>query len=220
MDTIGRACLLIGLWWCLFSSGPALQAADSGITAIWANSGEEKVVRSDLRASSDPVAVLNSFWDGTTVRIEGARNEVVALALHLEASAAGASAVSVAFSRLAGPFGAAIESVPASGEGLFDWRGREIELFFVRYLEIKGLSRLSYESYDERHIPERFRRPWTGQGQGSGTWLDRPDHNAFYPDIAVPLELHPVFAIPAGSTQTIWADIYIPKDVPPGTYSG
>ncbi|MDP8235783.1 MAG: DUF6067 family protein, partial [Candidatus Erginobacter occultus] len=88
------------------------------------------------------------------------------------------------------------------------------------YLEIKGLSRLSYESYDERHIPERFRRPWTGQGQGSGTWLDRPDHNAFYPDIAVPLELHQVFAIPAGSTQTIWADIYIPKDVPPGTYSG
>src|SRR5207237_2887618 len=100
------------------------------------------------------------------------------------------------------------------------WVGRQIELFYVRYLQIKGLSKLSYETYDERHVPKRMRRPWTGNGAGSGTWQDRPDHDKFYPEIAVPLELVPTFTIGAGSNQSIWVDVYIPKTVPAGTYTG
>jgi len=55
--------------------------------------------------------------------------------------------------------------------------GEPIELFYVRYLEIRGLSLLAYEHYDERHIPERCRRPYDEDGIGSGTWEDRPCHN-------------------------------------------
>ncbi len=191
-----------------------------GISAVWANNGEDKITRDEQRASSDPAGVINSVWDGTTIRIFGAKNEVVAFNLCLEAPLSSADEVTVSFSRLEGPGGAVIESSAASGNGVFDWTGRDIELFYIRYLEIKGLSRLSYESYDERHIPERLRRPWTGEGEGSGVWQDRPDHNKFYPDIAEPLELVSSFNIQTGRNQSIWADIYIPKDIPAGIYRG
>lgn len=187
---------------------------------IWANDGGDKVTQDELRASQDPSSVHNSVWDGNTVSIFGARNEVVAFNLILESPEQTTTGVSVVFDQLTGSDGATISSVPAQGDGLFDWTNRNIELFYVRYLEIKGLSLLSYETYDERHIPARFRRPFDESGEGSGTWEDRPDHNKFYPDIAVPIELVPAFDITAGQNQSIWVDIYIPKDASAGIYQG
>jgi hypothetical protein len=113
-----------------------------------------------------------------------------------------------------------VSNAIALADGLFDWTNRDIELFYVRYLEIKGLSLLSYETYDERHIPARFRRPFSQDGEGNGTWQDRPDANKFYPDIAVPLELVPTFDIAANQNQSIWVDIYIPKEAPAGLFQG
>ena len=195
--------------------------APSNIAHVWANEGGDKVTRDELRATGDPNAVLNSAWDGTTVSLFGARNEVVAFNLVLEAPIATASNVEVSLTSLTGPGGATISTVPASGDGVFNYVGRHIELFYVRYLEIKGLSvDLAYNDYDERHIPERCRRAYDENGIGTGTWEDRPCHNKLYPDIAVPLELHTPFTIPAGSNQSIWGDIYIPETMPAGNYTG
>ncbi len=36
----------------------------------------------------------------------------------------------------------------------------------------------------------------------------------------VPLELVPTFSIPQGENQSIWSDVYIAKNVPPGVYTG
>ena len=86
---------------------------------------------------------------------------------------------------------------------------------------MKGLSRLSYELYDERHIPRRMRRPYTGAGFAKGKWTDRPDHDKYYPDIAVPLELSSnKVQIGPNRNQSVWVDIYIPKDAPAGVYQG
>ena len=193
----------------------------ANVSAAWANSGGDKVTRDDIRATGNPSAVLNGVWDGSKISVFGARNEVIEFNLVLEAATATATSVVVTFDTLTGPGGATISSQPATSATLFDWTARNIELFYVRYLQIKGLSDLSYIAYyDERHVPERMRRPWTGNGVGSGTWADRPDHDRFYPDIAVPLELHPTFNIAAGNNQSIWVDIYIPDDATPGTYTG
>jgi hypothetical protein len=197
---------------------PPLRAAPN-LTAVWANSGEDKVAQEELRASAGR-NVLNSVWDGTRIAVFGARNETVAFNLVLEAGAAAASGVTVSFDRLDGPGGSSIASVPATGDGVFDWTRRPIELFYVRYLKVKGLSKMSYETYDERHIPRRMRRPWSGAGAGSGAWTDRPDHDRNYPDIAVPLEINPSFSIAAGTNQSVWADVYIPKTAAPGVYTG
>jgi len=160
-------------------------------------------------------------WDGTGISLFGAHNEVVSFNLVLEAPTTEALDVNVSLTSLTGP-DASITTVPVSGDGVFNYVGRNIELFYVRYLEIRGLSvDLAYDDYDERHIPERCRRPYDEEiGEGTGTWEDRPCHNKLYPEIAVPLELHSPFTIPAGTNQSIWGDIYISKTAPSGIYSG
>lgn len=204
-------------------AGQLAPIALTDIAQVWANEGGDKVTRDELRATDDPGAVHNSVWDGTTISLFGARNEVVAFNLVLEAPTSDATDVDVSLTSLTGPGGASITTTPASGDGVFDYVGRNVELFYVRYLEIRGLSvDLAYDDYDERHIPERCRRPHNDGGEpvpGTG-WEDRPCHNKLYPDIAVPLELHSPFTITAGTNQSIWGDIYIPKTAPAGVYSG
>ncbi len=190
------------------------------VARVWVNDGGDKVTRDELRATSG-MDVTNAVWDGSQITLFGARNEVISFNLVLEVPGKTAQNVTVAFDTLTGPGGALIKSGDAIGNDVFNFVGRNIELFYIRYLEIKGLSHLCYNAlYDERHVPERFRRPWTGEGDAVGTWEDRPDRNKFYPDIAVPLELAPQFDIAAGSNQSIWVDIYIPKTAVPGKYQG
>ncbi|MCP4688036.1 MAG: hypothetical protein GY859_08305, partial [Desulfobacterales bacterium] len=134
---------------------------------IWANDGGDKVTRDELRAHASAAGVINRVWDGETVRVFGAKNEVVSFNLIIEAPTAPASNVAVSLDSLAGPDGAVIRSMAAAGDGVFNWVGRNIELFLIGYLEIRGLSTdIFYENgYDERHVPERMRRPWTGEGE-------------------------------------------------------
>ncbi|MCP4146827.1 MAG: DUF4091 domain-containing protein, partial [bacterium] len=192
---------------------------ETSLSALWANSGEDKITRDELRATQSSSSVVNSIWDGTTISVFGAKNEVVSFNVILEAQA-GASDITVEFDTLTGPNNSVISSIPAQDETIFDWTQRNIELFYVRYLQIKGLSRLTWEDYDERHVPERFQRPWTGSGEASGGWTDRPDHDKYYPDIAVPIELLDNFDIQSNRNQSVWVDIYIPKTVTAGSYTG
>jgi hypothetical protein len=207
---------ILGLF---FAGLPQAIYAAGNISAIWANNGEDKVTQDELRATLG-TNVTNPVWDGTKISIFGGRNEVVAFNVILEAGAGAASNISVTFNKLTGPSGATIASQAATGDGVFNWTQRPVELFYVRYLQINGLSLVAYGTYDERHVPQRMRRPWTGNGVASGGWQDRPDHNKYYPDIAVPLELVPTFNIAAGHNQSIWVDVYIPPGTAVGTYNG
>jgi hypothetical protein len=203
-------------------AGLIASPAAQGISAVWVNEGGDKVAQDELRVGQpNGRKVINHLWNGTKVSLRGAKNEVVNFNIVIEASAQQALGVGAVFSTLTGPGGATISSAPATGNGVFNWVGRPIELFYVRYLQIKGLSLLGYENYyDERHVPERLRRPWTGNGSATGTWQNRPDHDKSYPDIAVPLELVPAFTIAAHANQSVWVDIYIPKSAAAGLYQG
>ena len=189
-----------------------------GISAVWANDGGDKVTRDELRTVTKHRRVQNSIWDSHTIRLFGAKNEVIAFNLVLEAHAGSAGPVEISFDRLVSPEGFEIKSAQGSSPGnVFDWRERDIEVFFVRYLPIAGVSRLSYDTYDEQHVPERLRLP---PNTIRKAWTERPDHDKEYPDIAVPMELVRTFEVAAGQSQSVWADIYIPKDAPAGSYTG
>jgi hypothetical protein len=202
------------------TSGPV---AGSNISAVWANEGGDKVTRDELRASNHTEnltgTVVNRAWDGNKIRLSGARNEVISFNLVLEAATATANAVSVSFDTLTGPNGAKIQTT-APASDVFNWVNRPIELFLAQYVQIKGLSYFGYFHGDERQIPVRFQTPWGGAGVGTGKWTDRPDHDKWYPDALVPHELIPTFTINQGSNQSVWADIYLPKTAPAGTYTG
>ena len=193
--------------------------------AVWANTGEDKVTQDELRCTKDSISVLNTVWNGKEINLFGAKNEVVAFNVIIE-STTSSSPISITFDSLSGALGSVIQYKATSGEGLFNWVDRSIELFYVRYLEIKGLSRFGYENYyDERHVPLKLRRPidsvsYPGRYFGVGNWFDRPNHNKFYPEIAAPLELHPGFIIKAGTNQSIWCDIYIPKTASNSLHKG
>ena len=190
--------------------------APKGISAVWVNEGGDKVTRDELRTVTKHRPVQSSIWDGAKIRMFGARNEVVTFNLVLEAESGSAGPIEISFDRLVGPDGFEIKSAPSAGN-VFDWRQRDLELFFVRYLPIAGLSRLSYDTYDEQHVPERLRLP---SNTIRKAWAERPDHDKEYPDIAVPIELVRNFEIAPGQNQSVWADIYIPKNAPVGSYSG
>lgn len=227
--SVGRGVALAAL--CLnfgfYLSGFGVYAqspAPSQLSAVWANDGGDKVSQDELRATKGVENltghVKNRVWDGSAIRLFGARNESVSFNLVLEAASAPAAGVSVAFNTLTGPGGAVIQNTtPATGSGVFSWVGRPIELFYTRYLQIRGISGFGWYHGDERQIPLRFQRPHTAN-IATGGWVDRPDHDKFYPDILVPLELVPNFTVAGGQNESIWSDIYIPKGTPAGTYTG
>jgi Ca2+-binding RTX toxin-like protein len=197
-----------------------LRPSGGPISGIWANDGGRKVVADEIR--SETVSnVRNSTWNGSAVTLNAARNETVAFNLILEATDQAAGGVSVDFDRLQGPGGYAITG-NGTGDGtvgdgeLFDYTSRDIEVFYIRYLQIRGIARsLSYDVYEESHIPEMLRMP-----PGGTSWSDRPYADSYFPDIAVPIELHPTFDIALDQNQSIWVDVYVPDDAPAGRFTG
>jgi hypothetical protein len=201
---------------------PISNKTHSYISAVWANDGEDKVTQDELRASQSP-SVTNSVWNGSKVTLFGAKNEVVSFDLVLEAQAAQANGVSVTLTGLKEPSGSVIRYAKRSKSNLFNWTGTESELFYIRYLQILGLSTHFYGAlgdaqYQEPTFPQRAQCP--PPTSAGCLWAQRPVANKFYPDISVPIELVPSFSIAQGTNQSIWADIYIPKQATSGTYTG
>ena len=146
--------------------------AAGNITAVWANEGGDKVLLHELRATGHPAAVTNSAWDGATIKLFGARNEVVSFNMVMEAAGAGVANANVALSSLTGPGGAVIRSAQRPVSDLFNWTSTDCELFYVRYLRITGMSKLSYgalAAWQEATFPEKMRLP-----AGGSSWLSRP----------------------------------------------
>jgi hypothetical protein len=201
----------------------------SGITATWANEGGEKIPREDIRATTPATAIapvtpaaltVSPVYTGDgTVRIFGARNETLGFCLQLESSA-GATGLSVSVSTLTSG-GNTITTTTrtnanyGNANSVCNYAGRNIEIFLLDYLPIETLSRLSYERYDERHVPHKLRAP-----SGSGPWASRPGAGKYFPEWCVPHEWRPTFSIAAGRSQGVWIDVYIPTGTPVGTYTG
>jgi hypothetical protein len=179
----------------------------TSLSAVWANEGGDKVTQDELRARASPSAVTNSVWDGHCIKVFGAQNEVVSFNLVLEAATGAASKVAVSLGDFTGPGGAVLRSGSRTKDQIFDWTTTEAELFYVRYLEIKGLSQQAYGTlavWQEATFPKRAQCPGMMQATpdskptGAGCpWAQRPVANKLYPDIAVPLELVPTFAVAA-----------------------
>src|SRR6185295_6439490 len=106
-------------------------AALTSVRTVWAVNDGEKVERDDL---NNPNKRENSAWDGHKVKIFGARNEIIAFQLIIEADQSGIERLTVALPHLAQKGGHAKISYAAPASDPTNYTDRPIQIFSVNYM--------------------------------------------------------------------------------------
>lgn len=181
----------------------ALVASDAaaGVRRIWAVNDGEKIERD---ARDHPAAARNSAWDGTTVRLVSARNEVIAFQVIVEADGDGIDRLSVRLPQLASDADRIVYRPPAPDPT--DYVGRPIQIFSAHYMLVDRPSHASWV-YD-RDSPAAPADP-TG-------WKPVqlvPEHAAAGRG-GLPVTVHP------HENQSLWIEVYVARERAPGIYRG
>jgi PKD repeat protein len=184
----------------------AATPAQAGLASVWAVDDGEKILRDNL---TSPLKTGNSVWDGSSVSLSGACNEIVAFQLILEADGAGASNVDLSVSNLTNGASGIPGSHPLPAPN--NYLGVGVELFTEHYLHVDPLSgdpTTGYFNWSASAAP-------SVSGMTTG-WM--PD--ALVPFSATPGKGGAPFTIAANTNQGVWVDIYIAKGLPAGSYTG
>ena len=174
---------------------------DAGVRRIWALHDGDKVERDDQH---HPASARNSAWDGQTVRIFGARNEVVAFQVIVEADAGGVRELTVRLPELVSAADRIVYSAPSTDPT--HYVGRPIAIFAANYMHVETPSHAS----------------WV---YARGSPAAPADPTGWKPVQLVPENARrgrgglPV-AVPAGRNQSIWIEVYVGRDRTPGVYRG
>jgi hypothetical protein len=167
---------------------------------IWAAGDGEKIDRDRI---GHPLSRGNSVWNGERIKLFGARNEVIAFQLIIEAPSAGIHSLSASLHELAHESGAAITYAPPSVDPS-DYVGRPIQLFGVRYMNILEPTTARWIYRNGNHSVPGDRIGW----KPVQLVPENATQNGF------PL------TVAGGHVQAIWIEIYLRRDLPPGTYHG
>ena len=192
--------------------GAGAASAEGAVRAIWAVNDGEKVKRDDRR---HPSRAGNSVWDGRRVRVFGARNEIVAVQVIVEADDRGITRLTFALPNLGGPSGNRITYRPPALDPT-DTVDRPIQIFVEHYMHVAMPSHADWiytrgspaaprdptgwtpvQLVPEHARPGRGRKLAATGGRGGLPIGVRPDEN-----------------------QAIWLEIYTGRDRPAGTYRG
>lgn len=186
------ACFLLGA-----------QFARGSVRTIWAVNDGEKVERDDL---SNPNKSSNSAWDGRKVKIFGARNEIIAFQLIVEADDNGINRLTVTLPRLTQKGGKARIAYTVPGLDPTNYTARPIQIFSVNYMNVE--------------VPSH------------AEWVYKVGSPAAPKD---PTGWKPVQLIPENAraglggfplrvagkqNQSVWIEVYTDRNLPVGLYSG
>jgi hypothetical protein len=167
---------------------------------IWAVTDGEKIDRDALR---HPLSRSNSAWDGKTIKLFGARNEIIAFQLIVEAAEKAIRSLSVSLEQLVHPGGSAIIYTPPSGDPA-DYAGRSIQLFAVRYMHVRHPTTAEWIYRRSEGEAQRDRTGWKP--------VQLVPENAAQDGFPLSVE--------AGHLQAIWIEIYLGRDLAAGLYHG
>ena len=182
------------------SQGAALAAPPA---RVWAVGDGEKVERDDL---AHPARAGNAAWDGRRIKIFGARNEVVAFQLVVEAGPEGVGALSVSLPwlRRRGGGGQIAYAPPAADPTLS--AGRPIQLFAVNYMNVTAPTRADWVWRPDSPAAPADTRGWKP--------VQLVPENARAGRGGFPLRVAP------DRTQAVWVEVYAARDLPAGVYDG
>jgi hypothetical protein len=175
----------------------------AGVGALWAVGDGEKIAPD---AKGSPLAARNAAWDGRAARLFGARNEVVAFQVVVQADAAGVDALSVALPELRqrGGAGRIAYAPPASDPSLS--AGRPIQIFSVRSMKVTEETHASWAW--EPGSPAAPKRTVGWQPVQLVPQNARAGRGGF------PLKVEP------GAAQAVWIEVYTGRGRPAGVYEG
>ena len=183
----------------LLSAAPASAA----VARVWAVTDGEKVEQDDL---ASPLRERNAAWDGQRVRLFGARNEVLAVQVIVEADARGIGALSASLPELRrrGSGERIVYAAPSPDPS--ESAGRPIQLFSVHYM----------------NVTEPSRANWVWK---PGSAAAPRDTTGLKPVQLVPENARPgrggfPLRVPPSRNQAIWVEVYTGRDRPPGLYEG
>jgi len=175
----------------------------AGVASVWAIHDGAKIEQDDLR---NPQKASNPVWDGKTIRLFGARNELLAFQVLVEADATGIKALSAGLPELVQPGGRARIAYAPPAADPTQYVGRNIQVFSVHYMNVTKPTAAGWIYHagtpsapkdplglkPVQLVPENAR-----QGKGG-----------------MPL------TVPPSRLQAIWFEIYTPRDLAAGKYSG
>jgi len=181
----------------------ATAPAAAGVASVWAVGDGDKVARD---AASSPLAKSNATWDGRTVRLAAARNEIVAFQVIVETDGAGIRALSAALPELRRRGGSEriAYAPPAADPTLY--AGRPIQLFSVRDMNVTQETHASWAWAPGSPAAPRHTTGWQP--------VQLVPENARAGRGGFPVAVGP------GLLQAIWIDVYVGRELPAGVYEG
>jgi hypothetical protein len=178
-------------------------AAHASVRSIWAVNDGEKVEQDDLNNENKR---SNSVWDGQRIKIFGARNEIIAFQVIVEADQAGVNQLNLTLPELRLNGGRAVIKYQKPEADPTAYVGRPIEIFSVNYMNVVTPS--------------------------NAEWVYKLGSPAAPKD---PVGLKPVQLVPENArsgrggfplrvagvhNQAIWIEIYTHRNLPSGIYRG
>jgi hypothetical protein len=176
--------------------------AEAGVRAVWAIGDGDKVKRDDRQ---HPGRAKNSVWDGRTIRVFGARNEIVAFQVIAEADGQGVSKLTARLPSLSADSGDRMIYRPPAADPT-DYPDRPIQIFVEHYMHVT--------------VPTR------------ADWIFKPGSLAAPTNMLgwIPVQLVPEnactdrgglpVAVGADLNQALWIELYIGRNRKAATYRG
>ena len=175
----------------------------ASVKSVWAVNDGEKVERDDLNNSNKQ---SNSSWDGQKIKIFGARNEVIAFQLIVEAGSDGIKKLSASLDNLQKVKARdRINYQPPTADPT-NYVQRDIQLFSVNYMNVEVAS----------HADWVFKPGSAAAPKDATGWkpVQLVPENARAGKGGFPLSVGPL------QNQAIWIEIYTRKDLTAGIYRG
>jgi len=190
-----------------------LHAAVDAAPVVWAVHDGVKVKQTGL---AHPDKARNAVWDGTSISLVAARNEIVAFQVIVEGGAEGIEKLSASLPALtrtadaagggsAGAGAAVIRYQPPAADPT-EYRGRPIQLFSVNYMLVERATRATWGFTPDSPSAPADPLGWTP--------VQLVPENARAGRGGFPLRVAP------NRNQAIWIEVYVDRALPPGTYRG
>src|ERR1044072_1782146 len=175
--------------------------AFGSVKTIWAVNDGENVETDDL---NNPNKRATSAWDGRKIKILGARNEIIAFQLIVEADQAGINRLDVTLPQLKS--GKAKIAYAAPGLDPSNYAGRPIQIFSVNYMNVEVPSHAEWVYKVGSPAAPKDPTGWKP--------VQLVPENARAGAGGFPLR------VAGNQNQSVWIEIYTDRNLPAGIYSG